>query len=151
MSMRVLNAIQRILLLLLLIPVVAICVDTLLRALDAQRGNAIVKAVRGVANTFILEPFQTVFAERQSYLQDAIVALVAYGVIALLIVFLFRGLRSLVSSKPPQSRPASKPAPKPASKPAPKADTAAAAPAKAESSPTAKTAATKDADQPPST
>ena len=116
--MRVLNAIQRILLLLLLIPVLAICLDTLLRAFKAQRTNPIVSGVRDFASTFLIEPFKTVFPN-QSYLQDALVALAAFGILALLIVFIFRGLRSMVGTRPPRAQPAT--ATKPATKPAPTA------------------------------
>lgn len=107
--------------LLLLIPVIAICLDTLLRAFKAQRDNPIVSGVRKVANIFIIEPFKTVFPD-QSYLQNAAVALAAFGILALLIVFLFRGLRSMVGTKPPKvhSQPTPKPKPKP--KPAESAD-----------------------------
>ena len=107
--MRVLNAVQRLLLLLLLIPVLAICLDTLLRAFGAQKTNPIVAGVRDFANIFLIEPFKTVFP-KQSYLQDALVALAAFGVLALLIVFLFRGLRALAGSRPPSVRTAPAPA-----------------------------------------
>lgn len=107
--MRVLNAVQRVLLLLLLIPVLAICLDTLLRAFGAQKSNPIVSGVRDFANIFLIDPFKTVFPD-QSYLQNALVALAAFGLLALLIVFLFRGLRAMVGSKPPQVRNAPAPA-----------------------------------------
>jgi hypothetical protein len=114
--MRILNAVRRLLLLLVLIPVVAICLDTLLRMFGARPRNPIVAGVRDFARVFIIEPFRTVFRDQSPY-QDAAVALVAYGLLALLIVFLFRGLRSMVSARPPRPQPA--PAAKPAPKPAP--------------------------------
>lgn len=98
--MRVISGVQRVIMYLLLIPLVAIGLDTLLRAFDAQEGNPIVDGVRRAADTAILEPFRTVFPD-QSYLQTALVALAAYGVLTLLVVALFRGLRSLVGSRPP--------------------------------------------------
>ena len=109
--MRVLNAIQRLLMLLLLIPVVAIILDTILRAFNAREGNPIVDAVRSAADTFILSPFTDVFPD-QSYLQTAAVALAGYGVITLLVVFLFRGLRSLVASRPAPKTPPPAPSPR---------------------------------------
>lgn len=124
--MRVLNAIQRVILLLLLIPVVAIILDTILRAFDAREGNAIVDAVRSAANSFILAPFTDVFPD-QSYLQTAAVALAGYGVITLLVVFLFRGLRSLVSARPAPKTPPPAPAPRSSAPP----QTTATAPADA--------------------
>ena len=120
--MRVLNAIQRVLMLLLLIPVVAIILDTILRAFDAREGNPIVDAVRSVADRFILDPFTDVFPD-QSYLQTAAVALAGYGVITLLVVFLFRGLRSLAKSRP---APKAAPAPSPRSAPTQSAPAASA-------------------------
>lgn len=126
--MRVLNAVRRVLLLLVLIPVVAICLDVLLRMFGARPRNPIVAGIRDFANVFILEPFETVFRDQSPY-QDAAVALVAFGLLALLIVFLFRGLRAMVSARPPQPQPApaAKPAPKPA--PAPTATTSTNTPA----------------------
>ena len=124
--MRVLNAVRRILLLLVLIPVLAIVLSTLLRAFKAQRSNPIVSSVRDFANIFIIEPFRTVFPD-QTYLQDALVALAAFGLLALLIIFVFRGLRAMVGARPPRVRTA----PTPAAAPAPprRTDAANAAPA----------------------
>lgn len=121
--MRALNAVRRILLLLLLIPVIAIALDALLRAFGAQKKNPIVSTVRDVAEYFILDPFKTVFPD-QGYVQTALVALVAYGILALLIVFLFRGLSSMVSTKPPQVRSGPAKKPKPTAKAAPAKESA---------------------------
>ena len=133
--MRVLNAVQRVLLMLVLIPVIAICLDTLLRAFGAQGSNPIVAAIRDVANFFIIEPFKTVFPN-QTYWQDALVALAAFGVLALVIRFIFRGLRAMVGTRPPTVRTSAQPAGTPAPKAAP-------APPKAEAS-TAAEASTGD-------
>lgn len=115
--MRVLNAVRRLLLLLVLIPVVAICLDALLRMFGARPRNPIVSGVRDVADTFILDPFTTVFRDQSPY-QDAMVSLVAYGLLALLIVFVFRGLSAMMSARPPsQQGPAKKSASKPAAAP----------------------------------
>ena len=97
--MRAVNAIQRVIMYLLLVPVLAICLDTLLRAFSAQEGNPIVDAVRSAADTFIFEPFRTVFPD-QTYLQTALVALAGYGIITLIVVALFRGIRSAVAARP---------------------------------------------------
>lgn len=108
--MRVLNAVQRIIMLLLLIPVVVICLNALLRTLNAQEDNAIVSAVREARDTFVLPIFKTVFAGRNP-LQDEIVTLAAIAVVALAVIFLFRFLRSLAGTKAPKQRsaPAAKP------------------------------------------
>lgn len=107
--MRAINAIQRVIMYLLLIPVLAICLDTLLRAFDAQEGNPIVDSVRTAADTFIFETFRTVFPD-QSYVQTALVSLAGYGIITLIVVLAFRGVRSAVASRPP--RPDHKEAPR---------------------------------------
>ena len=147
--MRALNAVRRILLLLLLIPVIAIALNALLTAFGAQEKNPIVSAVRDVARFFIIDPFRTVFPD-QGYVQTALVALAAYGILALLIVFLFRGLRSMVSTKPPRVR--SEPTKKPAAKagPAKSAESNAKAPADATAKPPAETTTVSksDADTP---
>lgn len=116
--MRVLNAVRRILLLLVLIPVVAICLDALLRIFSARPRNPIVAGTRDFANVFILKPFKTVFPD-QTPLQNSAVTLVALGVLALLIIFLFRGLRSMVGTRPPRPQAAAAPAKKPAPAPPP--------------------------------
>lgn len=137
--MRALNAVRRILLLLLLIPVIAIALNALLQAFGAQAGNPIVKTVRQVARYFILDPFRTVFPD-QGYVQDALVALAAYGILALLIVFLFRGLRSVVSAAPPRVR--TEPEKK---APAPKTDGPARPPAETTTVPKSEAGASSDA------
>lgn len=104
---------------LLLIPVVAIVLDTLLRAFKAREGNPIVDGVRSVADRFILDPFTDVFPD-QSYLQTAAVALAAYGILTLLVVALFRGLRSLVASASGPNK--GKPPPQPERRPKAKSD-----------------------------
>lgn len=104
--MRILNTLQRIaMLIFVLIPVAAICLNVVLTALGAQRSNAIVSAVHKTANFFIIGPFEDVFAD-QNYVQDAAVALVGYAILALLIVAVFRALRSVASTARPPSRPA---------------------------------------------
>ena len=102
--MRILATVQRILMWLLVIPVAAIALDVLLRALGAQRANPIVGAVRRTAGVFILDPFTDVFP-KQSYVETGVVALVGYGLIALLIVGVFRLIRSIIAARPP-ARPA---------------------------------------------
>ena len=100
--MRAVNAVQRVIMFLLLVPVLAICLDTLLRAFSAQEGNPIVDTVRSAADTFIFETFRTVFPD-QTYVQTALVALAGYGIITLIVVALFRGIRSAVAARPSRS------------------------------------------------
>ena len=154
MVMRTLNAARRIILLLLLIPVVFIFLDAVLEALGAKGGNPIVSGVDGVADFFIHDAFTTVF-EKQSPLQDAVVSLVCYGVLALIVVFVFKGLQSAVTTRPPRSTaaPSARPRSQSAPPPAPTAPVAPAAPAapatdKPAPTPTDTPAATKSDEKP---
>ena len=112
--------------LLLLVPVVAILLDTVLRAFNARSANPIVARIRSTANVFILEPFTSMFPD-QTYLQTAAVALAGYGVITLLVVAVFRVLR--MAAKPRSAPKSAPPAPvrRPAGSDAPTAATTAAA------------------------
>ncbi|HVM19319.1 MAG TPA: hypothetical protein VM307_05095 [Egibacteraceae bacterium] len=105
--MRVLNAIQRIIMYALLVPAVLIIAKVILEAFDARRQNPIVRTIYDGADYFILEPFTDVFPN-QSDLQTAAVALAAYGLLVLAVVALFRTLRSLASSRPPSRPPAAR-------------------------------------------
>jgi hypothetical protein len=100
--MRAINAVQRLVMYLLLIPVLAVIFDTLLRAFNAQEDNPIVATVRTVADTFIFETFRTVFPD-QTYVQTALVTLAGYGIITLIVVAVFRGIRSGVAAVPPRA------------------------------------------------
>ncbi len=77
--MRVVNAVHRVAMFLLLVPVVGIVLYTVLRSLGAQGRNPIVSAARSWHDLFIVDAFRDVFP-RQSDLQTAVVALAAYGV-----------------------------------------------------------------------
>lgn len=122
--MRVLNAVQRVLLLLVAIPAIVIVVDIVLRMIKARSSNPIVAGIRSFAGTFILKPYKDVFAPapKQSPLQDAIVALAALGLLALVIIFVFRALRAMVGARRPRVQPAAgKSKPTSSSSPAPAA------------------------------
>ena len=89
----------------LLVPVAVIVLDTILVAFNAQESNPIVGAIDSFADAFTLEVFETMFP-RQSYLQTALVALAIYGVVALLVVLVFKALKAVLSgpSKRPSKR-----------------------------------------------
>lgn len=148
--MRVLNAVQRTVMLLLLVPVVAICLDTVLRAFGARPRNPIVSTVRSVRDWFVLQAFTDVFPD-QNYWQTALVALAAYGVLALVVVSVFRALRSALSARPPARR---EPAAAPKTERLAADDTAAKRPADAtaadDKAPTSQAAASEDAQSSPS-
>jgi hypothetical protein len=64
--------------------------DTLLRLLNANPGNAIVSFVRAVAAVF-LAPFQNMFPEQQ-YLLTAIIAILGWSLLAGLVLAIVRNL-----------------------------------------------------------
>jgi hypothetical protein len=97
--MRAINAVQRLVMYLLVVPVLAVCSDTLLRAFNAQEDNPIVAAVRTAADIFIFDTFRTVFPD-QTYVQTALVTLAGYGIITLIVVVVFRGIRSAAAAVP---------------------------------------------------
>lgn len=80
----------------LLVPVGVIVLDTILAAFNAQETNPIVGAIDSFADAFTFEVFETMFP-RQSYVQTALVALAVYGVVAVLVVLLFKVLRAVLS------------------------------------------------------
>jgi hypothetical protein len=88
-DVRVIEALQRALLVVLVgIPVIVILVDGLLRGLDAQEDNPVVAAIRDTSE--LLTPdVLTTFFEDQSHWQTVLLALVAYGLVAVVIVVVF--------------------------------------------------------------
>ena len=65
-----------------------IALDTLLRLLDANEGNALVGLVRSVAAVF-LAPFQNMFAD-QRYVITAAIAILGWALLAALILAVMR-------------------------------------------------------------
>lgn len=95
--LKILDLLQRVLLYALVVPVVVIILNAILDAFDARSNNPIVDAVRSLADSFTFESFETMFP-RQSYIQTALVSLAVYGVVVLLVVLVFRVLRSLLTA-----------------------------------------------------
>ena len=95
--LKTLDLLQRVVLYALLVPVVVIILNAILSAFNAQRGNPIVDSIRALADSFTFESFETMFP-RQSYIQTALVSLAVYGVVVLLVVVIFRVLRSVITS-----------------------------------------------------
>jgi hypothetical protein len=87
--LRVIEVLQRILLAVLVgIPVIVILVDGLLRGLDAQEDNPVVAAIRDTSELLTPEVLTTFF-EEQSHWQTVLLALVAYALLAAVIVAVF--------------------------------------------------------------
>lgn len=87
--MRVIEVLQRIVLVVLVgIPVIVILIDGMLRGLDAQEDNPVVAAISDTAELLTPEVLTTFF-EDQSHWQTVLLTLVAYGLLAILIVAVF--------------------------------------------------------------
>jgi multisubunit Na+/H+ antiporter MnhG subunit len=66
--------------------------DTLLRALQANEGNAIVGFVRAVANV-LLAPFDDVFLD-QNFLLTALIAVLFYSLIAAILIVILGAIEN---------------------------------------------------------
>lgn len=87
--MRVLDGIQRVLLIVGVgIPVLVVLLDWILQALDARADNPIVAAIRDGAELVTPEVLTTIF-EDQSHWQTVLLVLVAFALLAALIVAIF--------------------------------------------------------------
>jgi uncharacterized membrane protein YcfT len=100
MLMKVIDAIQAMILYAIAAVSVVIGLDALLRLLEARDDNAIVSAVRSVADRFVPEAVGTMFAD-QTALQTALLALLGYAVLVALVVLVFRLLRATVAALTP--------------------------------------------------
>lgn len=93
--MKVLNVLQRVVLYALVVPVLVILIDATLTFFDSQEDNALVAFFADVADALTPEVLTTVF-EDQQYLQTAALALLFYGLLALLVALVFRVIRALI-------------------------------------------------------
>ncbi len=96
--MRVLDILQRVVLAVAVaLPVLFVVTDSALRAFNARPENEIVAFVRRGAETVVPEPFTTMFEDQQVW-QTLLLALIAYALLAILIVAVFEGLGSAIES-----------------------------------------------------
>jgi hypothetical protein len=93
---KVVDVLKRTALTIVAIPALFVVLDTLLRALNAQQRNPIVRTVREAADTAVPDAVTTIFA-RQTYWQTALLTLLFYGVLALVIVLLFRAVDAVLA------------------------------------------------------
>lgn len=91
---KMLDVIRSVLLWLLVVPVVVIVVDAALTFWEGRPGNAIVAFFSDSAELLTPLPVRDVMDD-QTYWQTALLALLAYGLVAVLLVVLFGALRRL--------------------------------------------------------
>lgn len=93
--MKVVDVVQRVVLYALVVPVLVILIDATLTFFDSQEDNALVAFFADAADAFTPDVLTTVF-EDQQYLQTAALALLFYGVLAVLVALVFRVIRALI-------------------------------------------------------
>lgn len=94
--MRVIEVLQRTLLTVFVgVPVLVVLLDWLLQSLDAQEDNPIVETIRDGAELVTPEVLTTVF-EDQAHWQTVLLMLVAFGILAVLIVVVFAWIERAV-------------------------------------------------------
>lgn len=87
--MRVINAIRRLVLVVLAVPVMAIILDTVFRYFDAQAANPVISTVRRVQGAVTPPVVLWMFPDQQYY-QTAALALAFYGILVLVVMVVFR-------------------------------------------------------------
>lgn len=96
--MKAIDMAQRILLILLTIPVLIIVLDGVFMAFEGQEDNVVVRTVADLAELFIPEFTTTMFVD-QGPGQTALLALAFYGVVALLIWLVFKVIRAIAAPR----------------------------------------------------
>lgn len=96
--MKPIDIAQRIILLLLTIPVVVILLDAVFNAFEGREDNPVVSAVHDLGELFIPEFTTNMFAD-QGFGQTALLALAFYGIVALLVWLAFKVVRSAVGGR----------------------------------------------------
>lgn len=94
---KMLDVLRSVLLWLLVVPVVAIVVDAALTFLEGRPENAIVAFFSDSAELLTPLPVRDLLTD-QTYWQTALLAVLAYGLVAVLFVVLFRALRRLAAA-----------------------------------------------------
>ncbi|MGH3924109.1 MAG: hypothetical protein ACRDTT_14795 [Pseudonocardiaceae bacterium] len=87
--MRVINALRRLTLVVLAVPVLAIVIDTVFRYFHAQAANPVVGTVRQVQSAVTPPVVLWMFPDQQYY-QTAALALAFYGILVLGVTVVFR-------------------------------------------------------------
>lgn len=100
--MRVINALKRLALLVLAVPVLAIILDTVFQRFHAQIANPVVRTVRQV-HTAVTPPVVRWMFPDQQYYQTAALALAFYGILVVVVVVLF-GLIAAIAARMPKPR-----------------------------------------------
>jgi hypothetical protein len=96
--MKAIDIAQRVVLYLVLVPVLVIILDGVFMAFEGRQDNVVVATVADLADLFIPEFATTMFAD-QGPGQTALLALAFYGVVALAVWAVFRGIRSIAAPR----------------------------------------------------
>lgn len=95
--MKVVDFVQRVVLYALIVPVLVILIDATLTFFDSQEDNAVVAFFADAAEAFTPEVLTTMFVDQQ-YWQTAALAVLFYGLVALLVALVFRLLRAIIAT-----------------------------------------------------
>jgi hypothetical protein len=96
-AIKFLDVAQRVVLGALLVPVVIIVMDAALTFFEGREDNEIVGFFGDNAETLTPIPVEDMFADQADW-QTALLALIAYGIVALMFLLLFKALRAVVAS-----------------------------------------------------
>jgi hypothetical protein len=97
--MKAIDIAQKVILYLLGIPVLIVLLDAVFNAFDGQEDNVVVSTVHDLGDLFTPEFTTTMFAE-QGFGQTALLTLAFYGIVALVVWVVFRGIRAVARPKP---------------------------------------------------
>jgi hypothetical protein len=92
--MKAIDIAQKVILYLLGIPVLIVLLDAVFNAFDGQEDNSVVRTVHELGELFTPEFTTTMFAD-QGFGQTALLTLAFYGIVALAVWAVFRGIRAV--------------------------------------------------------
>ena len=94
--MKVFDTIERLVLLAVAAPAVVIVIDTIFRFFNARVDNPLVAWIRRTQMAVTPQVVQTMFPNQQYY-HTALLGLVVYGILALLVVMVFRVITGIAA------------------------------------------------------
>lgn len=101
--MKLVNTIQNLLVALLTIPAAFILLDALLTSFEAPEGNPVVDVIRTGAELFLFDALRTMFVD-QGLALTTVLGVVAYALLAVLVLLLFWGIRTAIRAMRPQTQ-----------------------------------------------
>jgi hypothetical protein len=94
--MKLFDAIERLVLLALSVPVLVIILDTVFRFFNARVDNPVVARIRVVQDAVTPQIVESMFPA-QDYYQTALLALAVYGLLVLAVVMIFRMITGIAA------------------------------------------------------